>query len=592
MRHLLDTRRPRLLLTVFCLLLWTPGFFTLPPGDRDESRFAQASKQMIETGDYVRIQNGTEARNRKPIGIHWLQVPFAAAARGLGLAAENPIWPYRIPSALGALCAVLATFWAGQRLVGQRAALLGAAMLAASVVLVVEVHIAKTDAALLGATTVAMGVLARAYLDPGGLRPGEAALFWLAMGAGVLLKGPVTPMVAGLAALALVIADHRAGRGRAAWLRALRAGWGVPLMLAVVLPWFVAIGVATEGRFFADAVGGDLGRKLSSGDDSHWGPPGLHLLLLPLLLFPLSALLPGAALTAWRGRAAAPVRFLIAWVVPAWLVFEAVPTKLPHYTLPLYPAVCLLAAWWALDPGRAVLPRWGQRVAVALPVVAAAVLGVGGAALPVALRMPVWLGVPAVLAAGLIGWLTVQAALRTGSRARPPLPPGEGRGEGSPAARSLDTSGVVLAVAQSSPRGFPHPNPLPEGEGAIAALAAAVVLYAAILEFELPRLAPVWIAPRVVAALPEPDGLGAVGFAEPSLMFLAGTGTQWLLAADAPAALASHRIRTLLVGDRDRAAVLAGAERAGIRLQEVAAVPGFNYSRGRAVLLTLYRLAP
>ncbi len=545
MRHLLDTRRPRLLLTLFCLLLWTPGFFTLPPGDRDESRFVQASKQMIETGDYVRIQNGAEARNRKPIGIHWLQVPFAAAARGLGLATENPVWPYRIPSALGGLCAVLATFSAGQRLVGQRAALLAAGMLAASVILVVEVHIAKTDAALLGATTAAMALLARAYLDPGGMRSGAAALFWLAVGAGVLLKGPVTPMVAGLTVLALVVADRRA-----AWLRALRPAWGVPLMLAVVLPWFVAIGVATGGRFFADAVGGDLGRKLASGDDSHWGPPGLHLLLLPVLLFPLSGLLPGAVLTEWRGRRTTPARFLAAWVAPSWIVFEAVPTKLPHYTLPLYPALCLLAAWWALEPGRAVLPRWGQWMAVALPCLGAAVLAVGALGGPVALGMPVWLGLPAAAAAGLAGWLAVRAA---SNAALPPLPP---------------------------------------GEGAVVALAASVVLYAAILGFELPRLTPLWIAPRVLAALPERGALGAVGFSEPSLMFLAGTGTQWLPAADAPAALASGRIRTLVVGDRDQAAVLAGAQRDGVRLREIAVVPGFNYSRGRRVMLKVYRLAP
>ncbi len=582
MRHLLDTRRPRLLLTLFCLLLWTPGFFTLPPGDRDESRFVQASKQMIETGDYVRIQNGAEARNRKPIGIYWLQVPFAAAARGLGLATENPVWPYRIPSALGGLCAVLATFWAGQHLVGQRAALLAAGMLAASVILVVEVHIAKTDAALLGATTVAMAVLARAYLDPGGVRPGAAALFWLALGAGVLLKGPVTPMVAGLTVLALVVADRRA-----AWLRALRPGWGVPLMLAVVLPWFVAIGVATGGQFFADAVGGDLGRKLASGDDSHWGPPGLHLLLLPVLLFPLSGLLPGAVLAGWRGRRTAPARFLAAWVAPSWIVFEAVPTKLPHYTLPLYPALCLLAAWWALEPGRAVLPRWGRLLAVALPCLGAAVLAMGALGGPVTLGMQVWLGLPAAAAAGLTGWLAARTMLL-------PLPAGEGWGEGVSAAEQGTASSAEPGpfLGEDRPIRPPHPNPLPQGEGAVTALAASVVLYAAILGFELPRLTPLWIAPRAVAALPEHGGLGAVGFSEPSLMFLAGTDTQWLLAADAPAALASGRIRTLLVGDRDQVAVLAGAERAGIRLQEVGTVPGFNYSRGRRVLLTLYRLAP
>ena len=582
MSSLLDTRRPRLLLTLFCLLLWTPGFFTIPPGDRDESRFVQATKQMLETGDLIRIQNGAEARNRKPIGIHWLQVPFAAAAQRLGLATGNPVWPYRIPSALGGLLAVLAVFWAGQSLMGQRAALLAAGMLAASVVLVTEVHIAKTDAALLGATTVAMGALAQAYMTPSLLRHRDAALFWLAMGAGVLLKGPITPMVAGLTVLTLVAADRRAG-----WLRALHPAWGIPLMLAVVLPWFVAIGVATGGQFFNDAVGGDLGRKLASGDDQHWGPPGLHLLLLPVLLFPLSGLLPGAALAAWRGRMAAPERFLLAWIVPAWLVFEAVPTKLPHYTLPLYPAICLLAAGWLLDPARAALPRWGRRLSAALPLVGALVLGGAALALPVVLGMPLWLGVPAAVAAVVVGW----AALL-------PFPPGSnretvyGRGEGVFAAARATVGASVLQLLGRSASRPPHPNPLPGGEGAVAALAASVVLYATILGFELPRLAPLWIAPRVVAALPDHGTLGAVGYSEPSLMFLAGTDTQWLLAADAPAALASRRIRTLLVGDRDRAAVLAGAEQAGVRLQAVADVPGFNYSRGRRVDLTIYRLAP
>ncbi len=584
---LLDTSRPRLLLTLFCLLLWAPGFSTLPPTDRDESRFVQATKQMIETGDLVRIQNGAEARNRKPIGIHWLQLPFAAAARGLGLAQDNPVWPYRIPSALGGLAAVLATYAAGRRLAGPRPALLAAGMLAASVVLVAEVHIAKTDAALLGATTIAMAVLARAYLDPASLRPGAAALFWLAMGAGVLLKGPITPMVAGLATLALVIADRRAG-----WLRALRPGWGVPLMLAVVLPWFIAIGAATGGRFFADAVGGDLGRKLSSGDDAHWGPPGLHLLLLPVLLFPLSGLLPGAALSAWRGRRAAPVRFLLAWIVPAWLVFEAVPTKLPHYTLPLYPALCLLAAGWLLNPARPPLPRWGWRLAAALPAMAALALGGAGLALPLALGLPLWLGMPTLAAAALTGWLAVRGVVQDGA-ALPPLPPGEGRGEGNPAALNRSTLANSLLAGHASTGGFLHSTPLPNGEEAapIAALLASIALYAAILGVELPRLTPLWIAPRVTAALPS-GPLGAVGFAEPSLMFLAGTGTQWLLAPDAPAALASGRIRTLLVGDRDRAAVLAAAAQAGVRLQQVAEVPGVNYSRGRKVVLTLYRLAP
>ena len=174
---LLEFRRPRALLVAFCLLVWLPGFLTLPPTDRDESRFAQASKQMIESGDYVRIMNGDEPRNRKPIGIHWLQVPFAATARALHLADGNPVWPYRIPSLLGGLLAVLATWEVGRAIGNRRAALLAAAGLGASVILVVETHLAKTDAALLGATTVAMAVLARAYRgQPVGVGQGGAVL--------------------------------------------------------------------------------------------------------------------------------------------------------------------------------------------------------------------------------------------------------------------------------------------------------------------------------------------------------------------------------------------------------------------------------
>ena len=536
MLRLLDTRRPRLLLTLFCLLLWTPGFFTLPPGDRDESRFAQATKQMLETDNFVRIQNGAEARNQKPIGIYWMQAPFAAIAHAAGLATANPIWPYRLPSAIGALIGVLAAFALGERLVGRRAALLGAAFLAASVVLTTEVHIAKTDAALFGSVTVAMSVLARAYLEPRPMPRWQAALFWLALAVSILLKGPIGPMVAGLTALSLSLADRR---GR--WLLSLRPGWGVPLMVACVLPWFVAIGLATHGKFFADAVGGDLGRKLSSGDDAHGGPPGLHLLLLPVLVLPAAAALPGALRAGWRDRHEAAPRFLLAWIVPSWIVFEAAPTKLPHYTLPLQAAVCLLAAWFVLRPDRRAIGR----LSALLPIIVALALAGALGAAPVFLHLPIAIGAPSVLAAILI------AACFTPLLRRPD----EGR----------------LSV---------------EHRAFFAALICMPLFYGAVLGWEIPNLPPLWIAPRVVAALP-PGRLGSVGFAEPSLMFLGGTGTEWLKAEEGVAALASGEISSLLVGDRDWPSARAALLASGIVPEPIATIDGFNYSRGRFVTLRL-----
>ena len=50
------------------------------PGDRDESRFAQASKEMLEENNYIVIQYQDELRNKKPAGIHWLQAASTAAS--------------------------------------------------------------------------------------------------------------------------------------------------------------------------------------------------------------------------------------------------------------------------------------------------------------------------------------------------------------------------------------------------------------------------------------------------------------------------------------------------------------------------------
>src|SRR5207248_10805322 len=96
--------RPYALLAALCFALYLPGIATLPPLDRDEARFAQATRQMLETGDFLRIRFQDEARNKKPAGIYWLQ---AAAVGALSSPAATAIWPYRLPSLLGAIAAVL-----------------------------------------------------------------------------------------------------------------------------------------------------------------------------------------------------------------------------------------------------------------------------------------------------------------------------------------------------------------------------------------------------------------------------------------------------------------------------------------------------
>src|SRR5271155_5523194 len=107
--------RPYALFVGLCLALYLPGISAIPPLDRDEARFAQASRQMLETGDFLRIRFQDEARNNNPAGIYWLQ---AAAVSAFSTAESTAMWPYRVPSLLGGIAAVWLTFAFGAALFG------------------------------------------------------------------------------------------------------------------------------------------------------------------------------------------------------------------------------------------------------------------------------------------------------------------------------------------------------------------------------------------------------------------------------------------------------------------------------------------
>jgi hypothetical protein len=550
-----ETRRPVPWLALLCLLLWLPGFVTIPPGDRDESRFAQATRQMVDSGDYVRIRLGEVERNKKPAGIHWAQAAVVHGLEAAGVPARGAIWAYRLPSLLGALGAVLATCLLGRWLVGRRAAFVAAAMLAPCMVLVVETHIAKTDAALLAAITVAMGLMGRAYLAPAAFTPRQAAAFWAVLGLGVLLKGPIAPMVPLLAGVTLAVMDRPAGgswwRPSAPWLPALRAGWGLPLMVAFAAPWFVAIGIATEGRFFAEAIGGDMLDKVGSGEEAHWGPPGMYAAIFGIAAFPSAWIVIRALPGAWSERMAAPVRFLLAWAVPTWLLFEAVATKLPHYVLPAFPALMLLGARWAMDPLRQGPPRW--------------VGWLGNAALA-----GVAIGLPAVFLGAV--WF-VERRVDPFALA------------GVAAGIAMAWALLRLAAAQNW------------GRAALAGAILAVPVYASVLEGVIPRLQAVWLSPRLAAqvaavapGLPA-ERFGVVGHHEPSLQFAMGGGIRLLRDGAAAAEfLAGEPGRIAAVNDRQMDAFRRAATERGLAVRDLGSVAGLNYVRGRRVALTLFRV--
>lgn len=521
-----------------------PGLIAMPVLDRDEARFAQASAQMIESGDLVSIKFQDEPRYKKPVGIYWLQ---ALSVELFSSVEKRQIWAYRLPSLLGAMVAAAACAWGAAALFGTSTGAVAGAVLGSCLILSTEAFIAKTDAALCGCVTLMMAALARIYAASRGeaiARRGTKIVFWLALAVSILVKGPIGPMVAALTLLALWGWDRKA-----AWMADLGWTWGVALILLIAGPWALAVTVATDGAFWTGAVVGDMLSKLGSGQESHGAPPGLHMVLSPLLLFPSAMLLPAALVLGWTRRAETGVRFALCWLVPSWIVFELAPTKLPHYTLPLYGALAWLIAAAALGPvGK--ISRWAG---AGLELLAGGLLAAAGVYLATRYGTDASLAW-AIVAAVLVGGAALAGGLLVLWRPRSMVLLGAAGG---------------LAIL---------------GHGALAAGLA-------------PTLEPLWVSNRVAAAVRRagidprngvtPGPISVAGFGEPSTVFLLGTRTE--IGDGEMAAAAISEGRTAVV-ERKAMPEFFGALRAQeARAQLVGEVKGVDYSKGKPVQLFLYR---
>ncbi|MEM6489527.1 MAG: hypothetical protein AAF677_14870, partial [Pseudomonadota bacterium] len=256
---------------------------------------------------------------------------------------------------------------------------------------------------------------------------------------------------------------------------------------------------------------------------------------------------------AGRPSAGAMLLFLAAWAVPFWLVLEAVPTKLPHYVLPLYPALAVLVGWYAsapsAEPGAGAEPRWRARTAAALVAVPGVGLGLAALVLPLVLEgRPVALAALLGLAGGALALLAARAAL----------------------------AGQRLAHAAG---------------GGLSALA----LYMAVLQGGLPALDTAFMSPRVaalgatVAACAE-GPVTSLGYREPSLVFATATDTRLPPPPEAARILVREPGTALLLVERWRPALrvsLADAGHADLVLVDRGSVTGFNYNRGRFETVTL-----
>jgi 4-amino-4-deoxy-L-arabinose transferase-like glycosyltransferase len=533
------------LLLIVSLGLFLPGFASLPPTDRDESRYVVTSQRMVDTGDYVDLRFQDRPRYLQPAGIYWLQAISVAAADSPG---HHSIWAYRIPSLLGAVLAVLLTGWLGAHFFGRNGGLVAGALLAACFSLNFEARIAKIDAALLATVVATQLALMRAYIEPNTGRWTSAA-FWAGLGVGVMLKGPVILIVSGATIASLVLWDRKA-----AWLLRLRPTWGPLVTLAIAAPWLIAIGVLTDGAFYRRSVVRNFLGKVGAGEQGHSGPPGYHLALFILAFWPGSLVALRGLGYVWRERAQPAVRFMLCWIAPTWVVFEFVSTKLPHYVLPTYPAIACLAAAALVAPQPAIKTRLG---AVAFAVASA-----------------LWIAVSALIAA------VAPVALMRLERETDPI--------------AIVLAFVVIAAAVTALWLLWNRRAL---RSVVALTIAAAVAWFNAFGYAAPRLDNLWMSRRIDAAAraaqPCPGAqLITAPYGEPSLIFLYGRTRTHIAdtGADAAKALAEASPCGLaLIGGEKRTEFLARAATLGLALTPVKQITGKNYSNGDDLDLILYR---
>jgi 4-amino-4-deoxy-L-arabinose transferase-like glycosyltransferase len=370
-----------------CVLFHILGTWTLPLVDRDEPRFAEASREMIERDDYIVPYFNNQLRLDKPPLTYWAQV---ASYHIFG---ENDL-AARFPSTIAAaLIALFVLAW-GRRMGGEKVGWWAAIIFTLSLQTFVHVKAAVADMWLVLFVTLAhwagseliqrptpnaqCSTLNSENVNQVSKIKHQTSLwrftFYLSLALGFLAKGPIA-WTALLTVVVVIIYTRD-------WqlLRRFRFAVGIALMFAVVALWGIPALIQTHGEFFTVGIGRHVVSRSFTALEGHGASSiGMYVLLLPFYFvtvfvsfFPWSIKLPWLIRRLWR-RAKAGVSdpgyggilidtYLLSGIAVVFVIFTLVSTKLPHYTLPAFPLLALLLArhWHQGAADRSHRSRFGR----------------------------------------------------------------------------------------------------------------------------------------------------------------------------------------------------------------------------------------
>ncbi|MGC6425171.1 MAG: ArnT family glycosyltransferase [Lentimonas sp.] len=360
-------KHPRLILILASALYLLPGIHLLPLLDRDEPRFSRATVEMMDRDNWVVPYFNNEYRfDKPPLTYWWMSVNY----RIFGVNEAGA----RLHSVICVgLIALLVFAFARRSGLSPPAALLAGFIWISSLQIWIHGRLAVADMPLiLGITMTLLGVWGYLFeKKQRGYFNRDFWLIYLGLTIGFLSKGPLAFLIPGitLGLFAFLTRKHSDEKAHYAQLaRSIIAG--LPITLGLVAAWGIPALVQTEGAFFNVGIGEHVIERGVTSFNERLYIPGVYYLVAVLVFFsPWVATLWPSIQSNWKQRKSNPRScFLLSWGVSSFLVFSMYKTQLPHYVLPSYPALALMAAGFLQgnERPRFHLTLWINRIILAV----------------------------------------------------------------------------------------------------------------------------------------------------------------------------------------------------------------------------------
>lgn len=535
---------------LLCFLVFICFFLslnTIPPLDRDESRYIQATVQMLESKDFVNIKFLDAPRLKKPPGIYWLQALSATITKNILYLEQAPLWSYRLPSAIAASISILLTFLLGKILFGRTQGIIAALLLVSSPLVFIEAHIAKTDSVLLACILFITYVLSKVIFEKKyEISHSKYLIFlaWITMGFAFLIKGPLVIMFILFTVIFFRIFSKQN------FIKDLQITIGLMLFIMVALPWFIIINVGDNSSVFLDSVKKDMFLKLISAQESHGAPPGTYLLSSIVSAWPIFLFIIPTSIWAYKKRKEKAVIFLLCSILPAWIVFELVPTKLMHYILPLLPSLAILSAAMIVSLNKMntlnILNKFFIRIISLLPSLGGIIISSAIWVLAIKFGKGITLSVFLVIFIYFISSIICAYFLFK---------------------RNYLTSFITIVFSN--------------------------LLALNILFIFLPKqLDKIWVTEKVYEYIKKENiqhSVGMLGYSEPSLVFRLGSSSKILTSSDdAIDKIIKNKIKYIIIEDKytEEFIIKADENQLSINVLNIK-VSGFNYSKGEYVIINI-----